>query len=178
MEPSHKKKTALTTPTRGLFHFLVLPFGLCNSGATNERVMERVLGNLQWVKCICYLDDVIIFGSPFDTTLSNLKAVFSRLKAANLKLKPSKCKFFQHSLAFLGHIPTEYGTRCDPTKREAIQDWPRPQNRTEMKSFLGLVNFNHSYIPNCAEIAHPLNYLTRKSVNSNGMKRVKMHLMS
>ena len=95
MEPSHKKKTAFTTPTRGLFHFLVLPFGLCNwGGATFERVMERVLGNLQWVKCICYLDDVIIFGSTFDTTLSNLRAVFSRLKAANLKLKPSKCNFF------------------------------------------------------------------------------------
>ena len=164
MEPSHKKKTAFTTPTRGLFHFLVLPFGLCNSGATFERVMERVLGNLQWVKCICYLDDVIIFGSTFDTTLSNLRAVFSRLKAANLKLKPSKCKFFQRSVAFLGHIATEYGTRCDPAKTEAIQDWPRPQNRTEMKSFLGLVNFYRSYIPNCAEIAHPLNNLTRKSV--------------
>ena len=67
-------------------------------------------------------------------------------------------------MAFLGHIATEYATCCDPAKTEAIQDWPRPQNRTEMKSFLGIVKFYRSYIPNCAEIAHPLNNLTRKSV--------------
>ena len=68
--------------------------------------MERVLENLQWQKCICYLDDVIIFGSDF---LNNLRAVYSKLRSAKLKLKPTKCKFFQRQVSFLGHIATESG---------------------------------------------------------------------
>lgn len=164
MHEDSKRKTAFATPNGGLYHFLVLPFGLCNAGATFERVMERVLGNLQWQKCICYLDDVIIFGSDFQTTLDNLRAVFSRLRDANLKLKPTKCKFFQREVAFLGHIASENGTRCDPEKTIAIQDWPRPRTCKEIKSFLGLVNFYRAYIPNCAALAYPLNQLTRKHV--------------
>ncbi|MEW8547985.1 MAG: retropepsin-like aspartic protease/reverse transcriptase, partial [Candidatus Thiodiazotropha sp.] len=164
MEPNSKKYTAFTTPTRGLFQFLVMPFGLCNAGATFERAIETVLGSLRWEKCICYLDDVIIFGSDFQTTLDNLRAVFSRLRKANLKLKPSKCKFFQRQVAFLGHIATESGTRCDPEKIDAVLNWPRPESSKEIKSFLGLVNFYRSYISNCAQIAYPLNHLTKKNV--------------
>ncbi|MEW8548166.1 MAG: pol polyprotein, partial [Candidatus Thiodiazotropha sp.] len=164
LHPDSVKLTAFATPTRGLFHFLVMPFGLSNAGATFERLMERVLGNLQWVKCICYLDDVIIFGSDFKTTLENLRAVFSRLRAAKLKLKPSKCKFFQRRVAFLGHVATESGTECDPEKTAAIQNWPRPTNVKEVRSFLGLVNFYRSYIPQCASMAYPMNHLTRKHV--------------
>ena len=164
MEPNSKKYTAFATPTRGLFQFLVMPFGLCNAGATFERAIENVLGSLRWEKCICYLDDVIIFGSDFQTTLDNLRAVFSRLRSANLKLKPSKCTFFQRQVAFLGHIATESGTRCDPEKIKAVLNWPRPSSSKEIKSFLGLVNFYRSYILNCAQIAYPLNHLTKKNV--------------
>ena len=164
MEPNSKKYTAFATPTRGLFQFLVMPFGLCNAGATFERAIENVLGSLRWEKCICYLDDVIIFGSDFQTTLDNLRAVFSRLRSANLKLKPSKCTFFQRQVAFLGHIATESGTRCDPEKIKAVLNWPRPRSSKEIKSFLGLVNFYRSYILNCAQIAYPLNHLTKKNV--------------
>ena len=164
MDPKSKKYTAFVTPTRGLYQFLVMPFGLCNAGATFERAIESCLGSLRWEKCICYLDDVIIFGSDFQTTLDNLRAVFSRFKQANLTLKPSKCKFFQRQVSFLGHIATESGTKCDPEKIEAILNWPRLKTSKEVKSFLGLVNFYRAYIPKCAEIAYPLNNLTKKHV--------------
>ena len=164
MDENSKKYTAFATATRGLFQFLVMPFGLSNAGATFERVMESVLGTLQWQKCICYLDDVIIFGSDFKTTLDNLRAVFSRLRDANLKLKPSKCKFFQKEVAFLGHMATERGTQCDPEKTEAVRNWPRPTNSKEVRSFLRLVNFYRAYIPNCAALAYPLNNLTKRKV--------------
>ena len=95
MDPVDKYKTAFATPIRGLFHFLTMPFGLVNSGATFERLMERVLLNLNWTKCVCYVDDVIIFGRTFEETITNLRLVFDRFKEANLKLKPSKCLFFQ-----------------------------------------------------------------------------------
>ena len=164
LHPDSKKLTAFATPTRGLFHFLVMPFGLVNAGATFERLIERVVGHLQWEKCICYLDDVIIFGSDFKTTLEKLRAVFSMFRAARLVLKASKCKFFQRRIAILGHIATENGTLCDPEKTAAIQTWPRPTNAKEVRSFLGLVNFYRSYISDCATLAFPLNNLTRKHV--------------
>ena len=132
LHPGSKKLTAFTTPTRGLFHFLVMPFGLSKAGATFERLIEKVVGLLQLEKCICYLDDKIIFGADFKTTLENLQADFSRFRAAKLILKASKCKFFQRRIAFLGHIATENGTLHDPEKTVAIQDWPRPTNAKEV----------------------------------------------
>lgn len=163
MHENSKRKTAFATLNGGLYHFLVLPVGLCNAGATFERVMKGVLGNLKWQNCICYLDDVIIFGSDFQTTLDNLRAVFSRLRDANLKLKPSKCNFFQREVVFRSQI-VENGTRRDPEKTIAIQNWPKPRTCKAIKSFLGLVNFYHAYIPSCAALAYPLNQLTRKHV--------------
>ena len=64
----------------------------------------------------------------------------------------------------MGHVATESGTECDPEKTSAIQNWPRPTNVKEVRSFLGLANFYRSYIPQCATIAYPMNQLTRKHV--------------
>ena len=108
-------KTAFSSH-RGLFHFKVMPFGLSNAPATFERLMENVLRSLQWKKCLCYLDDVIVFGSDFESTLLHLRKVFSRFREANLKLKPSKCKLFQKEVQYLGHIVSAQGVKTDPSK--------------------------------------------------------------
>ena len=60
---------------------------LSNSRAFFERLIENVLGNLNWKKCLCFLDDLIIFGADFDTALQNRREVFERLKVTSLKLK-------------------------------------------------------------------------------------------
>lgn len=92
-----KEKTAFLTK-KGLFHFTVLPFGLCNPPATFERLMERVLQGLQWERCLLYLDDVLVFGATFEETISNLGKVLARLQSSNLKIKPSKCSLLQPSV--------------------------------------------------------------------------------
>jgi cell division inhibitor SulA len=58
MEPSDKRKTAFTT-RKGLYQFKVMPFRLCNAGATFERLMETVLSGLNWEICLIYLDDIL-----------------------------------------------------------------------------------------------------------------------
>ena len=78
--------------------------------------MDTVLRGLQWDKCLVYLDDIIIFGKTFKETLGNLKCVMQRLKAANLRLKASKCAWFQKSIKYLGHIVSSEGIACDPEK--------------------------------------------------------------
>ena len=89
MDKDDQEKTAFVT-RQGLFQFRVMPFGLCNAPATFQRLMERVLSGLQWVHCLVYLDDIIVFGSTFEKTLEQLRYVLDRLKAAGLKLKAKK----------------------------------------------------------------------------------------
>ena len=82
-----------------------------------------------------------MLGKDFDTALENLHAVFSRLRQANLKLKVSKCKLLQKEVVFLGHLVSENGITCDPAKIKKIENWPVPEDKTDIKSFLGLVGY-------------------------------------
>jgi hypothetical protein len=72
-----------------------MPFGLCNTGATFERLVENVLSNLSWKIYLAYLDDIIILSKTFDEHIENLRHVFLRLEKANLKINPKKCTFLQ-----------------------------------------------------------------------------------
>ncbi|MEW8548369.1 MAG: reverse transcriptase family protein, partial [Candidatus Thiodiazotropha sp.] len=77
-----RPKTAFSCH-KGLYQFKVLPFGLSNAPAVFERLMELVLRGLTWEKCLCYLDDVIVFGKTFEEALQNHKIIFERFRAAN-----------------------------------------------------------------------------------------------
>ena len=109
---------------RGTFRFKVLSFGLANAPALFQRLMDLVLVGLTWDFCLFYLDDVIIMSETFDEHLSRLTAVFNRLQSANLKLKPAKCRLFQRRVIFLGHLVTAEGIAADPSKIQAVQNWP------------------------------------------------------
>ena len=79
--------------------------------------------------------------------------------AAGLKLKPSKCEFFQSQISCLGHIVSKEGIKTDPKKISAICDWPQPQTVTEVCSFPGFTNYYRTFIHRYAQIAKPLNAL-------------------
>lgn len=154
-----KPKTAFTS-NRGLFQFTVMPFGLTNAPATFERLMDSLLKNLTWKKCLCYIDDVIVFGKDFKTTLENLRLVFEQFRKAYLKLKIKKCLLFHKKLPYLGHIISDNGIECDPAKVYAIQQWPTLRSKKDVRSFLGLAGYYRRFIPNFSETASPLTQLT------------------
>lgn len=81
-----KPKTVLLTH-KGLYQFNVMPFGLCNAPATFSRIMDIVLSGMKIDRCLCYLEDLIVFGKTFESSLKNLIQVFERLRESNLKLK-------------------------------------------------------------------------------------------
>ena len=161
--PQDQQKTAFTTP-EGLYQFKVMPFGLCNAPATFQRLMDRVLGGLKWSSCLVYFDDIIVVGHTFQDHLHNLSKVLTHLRAAGLKLKPTKCRLCQCRVEFLGHIVSADGIATDPGKTNVVSNWPTPQSKKEVQQFLGLANYYRRFVKNFAGISKPLHRLTEKNV--------------
>ncbi|GFS57918.1 retrovirus-related Pol polyprotein from transposon 412 [Trichonephila clavipes] len=99
-------------------------------------------------------------GRTFEEHLQNIRKVLSKLSDANLKLNPSKCKFFQKEVNYLGHIISAEGVRTDPEKVSAVKNWKRPENLRELRSFLGLCTYYRKFVKGFSNIARPLHKLT------------------
>ena len=121
--------------------------------------MDSCLGELHLNWCIIYLDDIIVFSRTPEEHIHRLKAVFEKLKAAGLKLKPSKCDFFKKEIKYLGYVVSEQGVSTDPDKIKAVTEWPQPTTVREVRSFLGFVSYYRRFIPNFSKVAKPLNKL-------------------
>ena len=173
VDEADREKTAFVS-RHGLFEFKVMPFGLCNSPATFERLMEAILAGLNWEICLIYLDDILIHGRTFDEMLSNLDRVLNKLQEAGLKLKARKCQLFQKEVEYLGHVVSSDGIRTDPKKIEAVQNWPTPENVTELRAFIGLCSYYRRFIQGFADIAKPLHRLTGKEVLFNWTKECEV----
>ena len=157
-----KDKTSFYGIGGGLWRFNVMPFGLCNAPATFERLMEKVLGQLQWQICLCYIDDILVFSESVDSHLSRLEAVFKKLREARLKLKPKKCHFFRSQVTFLGHVVSKDGIATDPSKVSKVLNCDAPSNVHEVRSVVGFMGYYRRYVPQFAELAKPLIQLTEK----------------
>lgn len=101
--------------------------------------METLLCDIP--KVSVYLDDVLVSGDSEDEHLSTLGRVFSRFQEAGLKLKLAKCSFMLPKVEYLGHIISADGIHPTGEKIKAVVDAPTPQDTTQLKSFLGLVNY-------------------------------------
>ena len=171
----HQERTAFSAGPLGFYEFVKMPFGLCNAPATFQRMMERVLDGLNMNICAVYLDDVIVYASTEEEMYERLSKVFSRFLEANLRLKPSKCRFFQHSVEFLGHEVSEHGVQCCKKHLEAVAKWPTPTSVKELQTFLGFVNFYRKFIRGYASIADPLYSLLRGDKTAKKPKHSHKH---
>ena len=125
--------------------------------------MDLVLAGLQWPYCLVYLDNIIVLGNTFDNHLQKLEAVFQLLHKAGLKLKPSKCSFFQQEVQYLGHIVSQEGVSPDPSKVEKVFKCPILSSTQEVQQFLGFASYYRQFIQEFALIAKPLYRLTERN---------------
>lgn len=154
-----KPLTAFQTPI-GLFQFKTMPFGLVCASASFSRIMRKLLFGLDSVDN--FIDDILVFTETFRRHLKVLRELFMRLRRANLTAKPSKCSFCFETIECLGHIVGGNVLQPNPDKLKAIEDAPRPQTKKQVRSFLGMVGFYRSFVPNFSTIAVPLTDLTKK----------------
>lgn len=94
--------------------------------------------------------------------LANLLAVFQKLSAAGFKLNFEKCAFFQEKIQYLGHVIDKNGLHKDNSKVSAILNAPQPKTQTQVKAFIGLVNYYAKFIPNLAKLLAPIYALLKK----------------
>ena len=156
VEPEDIPKTAVSTPF-GLFEFLRMPFGLRNAAQTFQRFMDEVLRGLHFA--YTYIDDVLIASSTPKEHLHHLRLVLERLCEHGIVVNVAKSQFGVPSLEFLGHHVDSAGIRPLECKIEAIRNFPQPTTQKKLRQFLGMINFYHRFIPNCASIVQPLNSL-------------------
>ncbi|UYV80120.1 K02A2.6-like [Cordylochernes scorpioides] len=161
VDDKDREKTAFITPD-GLYEFNVMPFGLCNAPATFERMIDNVLRGLKWDMCLCYLDDIVVYGSIFKEHLTRLYKVLRCIQQAGLCLNYKKCHFASRQITILGHVVNEFGTQPDPEKVKAIVHFPKPRNISETRSFLGLSSYYRRFIKSYANKSRPLNSLLKK----------------
>ena len=144
MAPESQQYTTFTVGNLGFYEFTLMPFGLCNALATFQCLMQNTLGELNLTYCIIYLDDVIVFGCSEEEHLECLHVVFEYFREFNLKLKPSKCSFFQSEIVYLAHHISQEGIHPSRDNVHAIEDFPMLETFTQV--FYGLAGHYRCFI--------------------------------
>jgi hypothetical protein len=126
---------------RGLFKPLVMYFGLTNSPATFQTMMNEIFQDLITEGVISiYLDDILIFTNSLEEHCQITRLVLDRMCEHKLYL-PEKCEFEKTKIEYLSIIISYNKVEMDPVKVAGVADWPTPSNKKEIQSFVGFVNF-------------------------------------
>ena len=156
-----RPKTAFVTP-RGLFQFRVMPFGLNGAPASFQRLTDSLVKGCEDFAA-AYLDDLVIFSSSWRGHVEHLRTILRRIKDANLTVKLAKCQFGMKQCVYLGHVVGNGTVRPEMSKMQAVESFPRPETKREVRGFLGLTGYYRRFIPDYATVALPLTDLTRKT---------------
>ena len=149
---------------RGLFEPLVMFFGLTNSPATFQTMMNDIFQDLISEGIVCvYLDDILIFTESMEEHNRITGLVLERLREYKLYLRHDKCEFAQTKIEYLGLIISHGQAEVDPVKIAGVAEWPIPNSKKEFQSFLGFTNFYHRFIEGFSHLACPLFDLTRNN---------------
>ncbi|KAL5549393.1 hypothetical protein UlMin_004624 [Ulmus minor] len=126
--------------------------------------MNRVFKEFLDKFVVIFIDDILIYSKTREDHEAHLELVLQRLKEHRLYAKFKKCEFWIEQVTFLGHVISKDGVSVDPSKVEAMSNWPRPTTIIEIRSFLGMAGYYRRFVEGFSRIARPLTTLTQKNV--------------
>ena len=151
--------TTFITP-KGRYCFRRLPFGISSASEIFQREMTRILDG---VKGVCaYQDDILIYGTSVEEHDKRLAECMQKLTDVGLRLNKAKCEIGKPTIEFLGHQISKHGISPDKNKVKAVTEIKPPQNVTELRSTLGMIQYLGRYIPNLSDLLKPMNDLLSK----------------
>ena len=154
LSPECRRYTGFYTPW-GVYHYNIMPQGLSGSPITAQRLIDRILrGAHKYANAL--QDDIAIHSVSWEDHLKHVEDILQRLRAAGLTANVSKCVFASDNLRILGFVVKQGCICVDDEKIDAITQWKLPRNKTQLRSFLGFMNFFNHFIYKYAEIASPL----------------------
>ncbi|KAF1332102.1 reverse transcriptase, partial [Globisporangium splendens] len=162
--------TAVSTPSGMLWEWLVMPQGLTNAPAMFNRCVTQLLRPVRDFAPSCF-DDVFIHSRASDAASDvevhkeHLRQLLDLMRKYKLYANIQKCMFGVDEIPVLGCFVGKNGVRPDPEKIKAINDWPVPTSRKDLRKFLGLATYHHKYSQNYAGIIRPLSSLLKKDVD-------------
>ena len=156
-----KNISAFVTPD-GLYQYKRTPFGMKNSGASYQRMMNNILNDIPG--CEAYIDDVVCYSDTMKEHLEIIQKLFNRLKEANLTVNLCKSEFCHATIQYLGHIVGQGSVKPIFAKVESILNFPRPTNKKQLMRYLGMAGFYRKFCKNFSTIVAPLTNLLQKRV--------------
>ena len=139
-----------------------MAFGLTGAPGTFQGAMNCTLAPGLRKFVLVFFDDILIYSRTLAEHIDHLSQVMSCLRQDSWKLKLSKCSFAQRSVAYLGHVLSADGVATDPSKVQAIKDWPRPTTVHALRGFLGFAGYYRKFVQHFGIIAQPLTELLKK----------------
>ncbi|PIO75137.1 reverse transcriptase [Teladorsagia circumcincta] len=161
LEVDDDSKQLLTINThQGLYRFNRLPFGVKPASGILQQCIDALIAGLDGNAA--YLDDILVTGRTIDEHNTRLDTVFQRIQDYGFRVRLEKCSFLQTQIKYLGFVINAHGRRPDPDKVKAIQKMPTPRDVSQLRAFLGLINFYRNFVKNLHNLRAPLDALTKK----------------
>lgn len=163
LDETSKCKTAFSVPSKGTYVFKRMVMGLCDSGSTLCWLIDKILGADFEPHCFPCMDDIVIVTDTFEKHMEILKKIAERLRMANLTINPKKSLFCYKRLKYLGHIIDENGVSLDPSRIEAMLNFPEPSTIKEARRVLGMAGWYRKFVRNFAEVTAPISETLKTS---------------
>lgn len=156
LDKESRERTAFVVPGRPLYQFTVMPFGLCNAPQRLMMLMDKVIPYELKESIFVYLDDLLVVSTDFTSHIAQLKLVAQRLKDAGLTINVTKSNFCFRQVNYLGYIVGNGCLKTDPNKTSAIEHFPIPKTKRQVRGFLGLAGWYRRFIEDFATLAAPI----------------------
>lgn len=144
----------------GVFKYKVIPFSLQNAPAVFQKMINQVLVDLLGSCFVSYMYEILLFSKDRNQHTTDIKHVLNALASSDLLLKPSKCELYQEEVAFLGKFILRNGHNIFPDNIKAILDFDTSRSTTEVRGFLGSVNFLCRFFKDISQRVAPLTSFT------------------